>query len=231
MKLFFLLISLAFVNVSTYYDIINYKQDVVITNEHIKLAFKKEVIKVNSVANGLEHVIEQIIGNDEYTLGMMINMIALPEYPYHSEIEVCKEIQIFMREEIQNELKIDVPKVPNQNFKELNLDDLGNERRKLTGKALTNIWNKAIVGSDKDEESYSYMCYMIAVFMSTKFPLSYKRDIRIEPDGTCTMYDGVTKKTYKKYIGKWWQVIGNCTDDWLQLEEEPIDNFDQLTIH
>ncbi|XP_050421552.1 uncharacterized protein LOC126833965 isoform X2 [Adelges cooleyi] len=234
MNIFSFLISFVFVRVSTY-SLKNYIKDVVITNAHIKLAYNMNNIttKDNVVAaNGLEHVLKKIIEKTDYDLGMMNNMIAIPEYQYLNSWIECKGSQATLRLEIQNELDL----------RSLYLTELGEERRKFTQTALKNILNRtinygdpenvtkliqertihgtdalenrffrALAGPEK-EISLLWTCSLIALFMNTKFPRFYIKEIETNSNDTsCIMIynDYSIKKTYSKIEGEWCEVIVN----------------------
>ncbi|XP_050423014.1 uncharacterized protein LOC126834855 [Adelges cooleyi] len=219
MKLFCFLTSLIFVNVSTD-DLMDYQTNIAITNAHIKLASEKIIVGDGFVESGLEQVIKNIIEDDtSYSLGVMNNIIAVPETPHLNDFQESARHQSILREKIEKELDIPVPKVSvvlESDFRRLTLINLGSKRRDLTKEAIINIWNQDVVGSEEQFSSL-WICRLIALFMSTKFPLSYVRDIQFDPD-TCIIYDGVIYKTYKKIEDEWWIFTGNV--NWLKLEKE-----------
>ncbi|XP_050423524.1 uncharacterized protein LOC126835193 [Adelges cooleyi] len=151
------IISLAFVNVSSISTKIDYTKDVVITNEHIQLAFKMNNFTINDkvILNGLEHVIKKIIENRRNLFEDMNNMLVVPEYEsfYHYwgeypssglNWDALKVLQQRLRDVIRLELDIPVPEVPDENFRSLVLEELGAKRREFTGIALRNILKRTI---------------------------------------------------------------------------------------
>ncbi|XP_050423686.1 uncharacterized protein LOC126835245 isoform X4 [Adelges cooleyi] len=186
MKLFWFLISCVFVNISTY-DINDYKRDMAITS-------------------GLEHIIKNIIGNNNYSL----------DTPHLGDFEESVRDQTVLREKIQYELYIPVPEVPEQNYKTLTLIHLGDQRRKYTRPVLINIFHQVIVGF-KEQFPSVWICRLIALFTSTKFPMSYVRDIHTGPN-KCTTYDGFSLQTYRQIEGEWYHFVNNI--NFMKLEEE-----------
>ncbi|XP_050423667.1 uncharacterized protein LOC126835245 isoform X2 [Adelges cooleyi] len=205
MKLFWFLISCVFVNISTY-DINDYKRDMAITNEHIKLASDMFIITDNFNECGLEHIIKNIIGNNNYSL----------DTPHLGDFEESVRDQTVLREKIQYELYIPVPEVPEQNYKTLTLIHLGDQRRKYTRPVLINIFHQVIVGF-KEQFPSVWICRLIALFTSTKFPMSYVRDIHTGPN-KCTTYDGFSLQTYRQIEGEWYHFVNNI--NFMKLEEE-----------
>ncbi|XP_050424877.1 uncharacterized protein LOC126835990 [Adelges cooleyi] len=149
MKIFCFLTSLAFVNVSAY-NMTAYKMEVFLTNAHIELAYGMNncIVENMYITNGLEHVIKTIVYENRYYFGMMNNMIAVPEYLYQDAINVSMEIQRTMQREIEMQLKINVPEIPDEitfaDFEKLNLTQLGEERRRFTGQALKSLMSQAL---------------------------------------------------------------------------------------
>ncbi|XP_050435304.1 uncharacterized protein LOC126842387 [Adelges cooleyi] len=156
MKLFCFLTSFVFVNVSTD-QLTDYKREVIITNAHIELAYNMNNITVGNkiVANGLEHVIKQIVVDVDYEaniLGFQLSdivfeniMFTVPEcFEYLYILEEAIEIQKALQKVITDELGIAVPNIQNQNFGDLVLSQLGKERRRITLMALSNMLSHAL---------------------------------------------------------------------------------------
>ncbi|XP_050423990.1 uncharacterized protein LOC126835442 isoform X6 [Adelges cooleyi] len=214
MKLFCYLISFVFVNVSTYI-LTGYKRDILITNAYIKLAndMHNVLFEDNFATNGLEHVIKIIIEDDQiYSLGVMYNMITVPEYPYDNDLLVSSNIQETLQRLIKDELNIAVPLIDEtQAFEILNMLILGTARRRITGIALKHILSRAIdfenvtklmeerrlVGTEtlnmnnritralsgfRPGITLLQICRLIALFMSAKFPALPPTDIHIDSD-------------------------------------------------
>ncbi|XP_050443647.1 uncharacterized protein LOC126847456 isoform X2 [Adelges cooleyi] len=257
MKLFWFLTSIVFVDVSTD-DLTDYKREVIITNAHIEQAYYKNNFTVGDKTdtNGLEHVIINIIDTKEYDTcfaGMIIMniMIAVPEhYAYISDLEGAKDIQIAMQNEIK---RIDVPEVSDQTlakFDNIDLEQLGEERRRLTGKALKNMMihaldfenmtgliekrkifptelvkNRIVRYADSriQESPLLRMCRLIALFMTTKTPTAFIKSVLTGSKRTCCLTDVLTtSKTYREIDGVWWQVSTNAIDDRLQLLKKEL---------
>ncbi|XP_050425332.1 uncharacterized protein LOC126836183 [Adelges cooleyi] len=219
MNIFSFLISFVFLKVSTY-NIINYMQDLVITNEYIEVAYSMNNITTKDnvvVANGLEHVIKQIVKKSQQgSLGVLNNMFTQPDYRLDNDWNVCKEKQTALRDEIQNELEIAVPQIEDKNFRKFNLKSLAAKRRSTTTKALKNILDRAInydtfnlihesilldteafenritqtLAGPEEEISLLMMCHLIALFMNTKScdcSWFYIKETEAHSDDTCYM--------------------------------------------
>ncbi|XP_050441130.1 uncharacterized protein LOC126845990 isoform X2 [Adelges cooleyi] len=156
MKLYCFLISFVFANISAFYDLTCYKRKVLVTNKTIELAYNMNNTIGDVETNGLEQVIQTIVDNeDKYCLGKMNLMIAVPEHIHiASTIPGLKPLNIKekstyyqcrMSLEIEHVLNIPVPQIiENQNFGDLDLTELAEERRRLTGTALKNIIRRAL---------------------------------------------------------------------------------------
>ncbi|XP_050423539.1 uncharacterized protein LOC126835197 isoform X3 [Adelges cooleyi] len=254
MKIYSFLISFIFVNVSSTTTEMDYMKDVAITNAHIELAFNMNnfTIKNIIVLNGLEHVIKKIIKNEEYFLGFLNTMLVVPEYPsFGLNWGALMLLQKDVRDEIQLELNIPVPEVPDENFSKLVLEELGAKRRKFTGIALKNMLNRIIrkpenvtnlinerrhLGTDTFENkiiralagpekklSLSCMCHLIALFMSTKSPESHIKHIQINPDDTCTLKDDNFDRENKTY-----KTYGQIEGQWCQVIGNEVQRLKEL---
>ncbi|XP_050443651.1 uncharacterized protein LOC126847458 isoform X2 [Adelges cooleyi] len=218
------LLSFVFLHVSTNH--LNYKREVLITNVHIELAYNM----------------------NNFTVG---NKIIAKYYAYLYISQEAIEIQKALQSIITTELGIGVPAVPDQIFEELVLTQLGKERRRFTGKALkdlmshllTNVDNlTALVevrrinptvalnrrmvrssNSSKPEGSLLWMCRLLGLFTSTKFPISFIKNINTGHKKTCFLEDEITaNKIYREINGVWWQVNVNNIEDKLQLLEKQL---------
>ncbi|XP_050443653.1 uncharacterized protein LOC126847459 [Adelges cooleyi] len=165
MKIFCFLLSFVFVHVTTTDELTDYKREVLITNAHIELAYdmKNVTVENTTFTNGLEQVITKIVNIEinDYRLdidydrpffdlwraeiAIMNIMIAVPEYyAYFYDLDEAINIQRGMQNEIRSELGIAVPAVPDQIFEELVLTQLGEERRRFTGKVLKDMMSNAL---------------------------------------------------------------------------------------
>ncbi|XP_050435724.1 uncharacterized protein LOC126842659 isoform X4 [Adelges cooleyi] len=226
MKLFGFLISFFIVNVST--KLAFYKKMVLVTNEHIKLASDKNNFTIGQqrVANGLEHVILQLVDTID------------PKNTHRDS--VLAEHQQSIQYKIENYLKIDIPKVTNQDFYTLDLEQLGEERRSYTRIALNNILNRLIdsekiasnltsrieertvnptkvkqkqiaqIVDSKRKVPLLLICRLLAVFISTKFPKLPITVVHDQPGiQACYLYDKFkTCQAYRDINRVWW--IVNC---------------------
>ncbi|XP_050434932.1 uncharacterized protein LOC126842092 [Adelges cooleyi] len=103
----------------------------------------------------------------------------------------------------------------NQDYRSLDLRALAQDRRNLTGPALKNIINRVLdepVQDIPDDDDLPMMCYLIGLYMSTKFPTSYTRKIQIDAiSHTCTLSNAYSDKIYTKNGGSWRQINENGT--------------------
>ncbi|XP_050424845.1 uncharacterized protein LOC126835977 [Adelges cooleyi] len=137
-------------------------------------------------------------------------------------------------------------------FGDLNLTQLGEERRRVTRIALkklmspaldidnmTNliemrrilptdsVQHKIVRATDRSiEEDYPIrMCNLIALSLSTKFPTLYIKVVQARPHSTCILNDDHTPlgyKTYRKIEGVWWQVSNTAVYHTVQLLKEQL---------
>ncbi|XP_050424300.1 uncharacterized protein LOC126835634 [Adelges cooleyi] len=255
-----------FATVSAFHDLTFYKKLVAIANATINLAYNKRItIGDNIESNGLEQVIKMIVDNEHrYNLGTMNLMIAVPEkinigygLPDYENREVMENFtyyQAILTKRIKTLLDIDGPTIDEeQKFEDLDLKQLAEERRSLTGIALKNIIRRAIDFENlanfveerrinptqtlkikiadryKHRVSLSGMCRLIALLMSTKFPRSCIIEYKTDFISTCTLWDGTTKYIYREIESTWWQVNVNNINNNVKLLKEVLD-LDQRSI-
>ncbi|XP_050443648.1 uncharacterized protein LOC126847457 [Adelges cooleyi] len=230
MKLFCFLILFFFVHVSTN-RLTDYKREICITNAQIKLAGDMDIKVGDTIAGyGVEKVIKEIVNVEDHVMlrdldlqladfALMNIMIAVPEYyAYFYDLDEAIHIQRAMQDEISSKLGIAVPEVPDQNFGELVLTQLGEERRRFTKRALQLLIIDAL--GKVQEFSVLVMCRLIALFMSTKFPTSFIKNIKIGKKNTCFIQDDISAyKIYRDINGKWWQVNVNDIENKLNSLE------------
>ncbi|XP_050425372.1 uncharacterized protein LOC126836209 [Adelges cooleyi] len=141
MKLFCVLLSfICSVYVSA--DLNLYRREVFITNKHIKAASKNNH---DLHGNSLERVIKHIVFANNYGYGYEYNMyalslmIAVPEHIDLADIFFYIHFQRCIRSVIRLKTSVPVPDVQNQTSGNLNLPQLGKDRRRTTRKALRQI--------------------------------------------------------------------------------------------
>ncbi|XP_050419937.1 uncharacterized protein LOC126832928 [Adelges cooleyi] len=182
----------------------DYQLNTAITNAYVHQAFEKKIVGPDFAESGLEQVIKNIIGDDiTYGLGAILNMIAIPDTPYKEDFEESARNQTALREKIQSELDIQLPPVPS-GLTPLPLKELGIRRRKYTIQALRNIFSQVV----EAQLSPLWLCRLTALFVSTKFPMAYIRDIQTGPN-VCFTYDGVAADAYRKIGGEWRHFVGD----------------------
>ncbi|XP_050443568.1 uncharacterized protein LOC126847401 isoform X2 [Adelges cooleyi] len=243
MKLFCFLMSVFFVNVSTREPIEEYRKQIAITNTLIEVAHNTNncIVEDNFIANGLEHVIKQIVFNDvflfEYVNINFINQIIVSlEYPCNNSIQASIGLQETLKNEFVDALKIVAPDVPSEDLMNLDLPQLGDQRRSLIGKALNNIIcqaidfenitnlleerryaptensrNRIIRTSDRNlyQVPLTKMCQFITLFLLTTCPTEDVFVLPNEDKKTCTLkIKGLTPEVqvYREIDGIWWQV-------------------------
>ncbi|XP_050427968.1 uncharacterized protein LOC126837965 isoform X3 [Adelges cooleyi] len=213
MKLFCLLISFFFVEVLA--DYATYKEYVNITTEAIKLVYEKNDLTVEgrSGANGLEHLIETMVTDDNeenYKNFCKMNLlIAVPDQP---------EIVFGILEHM--------PLPPMQNLG--TLKDLGDERRNYIVPALRNlircrILDEAVQHVD-DDAFLLANCRLLGLYLSTQFPKSYIKEIEIDTtDRTCILTDKRNgKRRYRKNGNTWSEISLSNIDQTQQFLEEQL---------
>ncbi|XP_050433844.1 uncharacterized protein LOC126841392 isoform X6 [Adelges cooleyi] len=221
MKLFCFFISFVIVNVST--QLTKYTMEVLITNEHIKLAYNKKNITV-----------ENIIFSRIWYYN---NIIAVPEfytfkYPY--DLDEYVQFQKNMQDKITTLLEIPVPAITEQRFSDPDtwLRRLGEERRRYTAEVLKSIMNPYLDSKHLTElilereihptnalnnriARLEYkvpilrMCRLIALVLAVNIPPDFMRTLhRNDEDRLCILsnYKSPDKFAFRQMDGIWWQV-------------------------
>ncbi|XP_050427967.1 uncharacterized protein LOC126837965 isoform X2 [Adelges cooleyi] len=230
MKLFCLLISFFFVEVLA--DYATYKEYVNITTEAIKLVYEKNDLTVEgrSGANGLEHLIETMVTDDNeenYKNFCKMNLlIAVPDQPEivfgileHMPLPPMQKAKLFnhiMLKEIEDILDLGT------------LKDLGDERRNYIVPALRNlircrILDEAVQHVD-DDAFLLANCRLLGLYLSTQFPKSYIKEIEIDTtDRTCILTDKRNgKRRYRKNGNTWSEISLSNIDQTQQFLEEQL---------
>ncbi|XP_050425054.1 uncharacterized protein LOC126836076 isoform X2 [Adelges cooleyi] len=212
MKLFWFLVSCVIVDVSTDELLREYKKSVSITTNLIYDVSRMNIIRNHVTRNGLEYVIEKIVENSSFTLEMMNNMFAVPDFHYLRDWNICKDIQEALRRQMTIHLSFRYDEVPDPNFEAYTLVELAAQRRSITLEPLKRLWNRAI----------GWTCRFIALFMSTKYPQFFTQDV-VESGTLCTISSRWLGSTrYRKFEGRWWRVLGNDVDTCVELVPEPV---------
>ncbi|XP_050425373.1 uncharacterized protein LOC126836210 [Adelges cooleyi] len=221
MKTFCVLIPFFYVNVfAVKLAPTNYIEEIVITNIHIQQASNYNHIP--GVENVLEHVIESIAYGHEYGIDQLYFMIALPDKVNltNTQEHIAEHInrQRAMQAEITVKLSIPVPHVEIQNFEDLDLTQLGEDRRLLTGPALKNIIRRALSGY-RPNATLSQLCHLIGLMMSTKVGKIFTTTHEIYPNILCILWDRADHYIkYRVFEGQLWQVA----DDYIDKKLEPL---------
>ncbi|XP_050427564.1 uncharacterized protein LOC126837663 isoform X4 [Adelges cooleyi] len=74
------------------------------------------------------------------------------------------------------------------------------EKRRVTGTSLENTMRQALL-----DKTLWRICCMIGIYMSTRLPTSYIKNIHVESN-MCTLYDGITQQRYQQINGVLWQI-------------------------
>ncbi|XP_050425374.1 uncharacterized protein LOC126836211 [Adelges cooleyi] len=199
-------------------EITNYKKEVVITNSYIQQASDYNHSSVGG--NGLEYVIKSIVYEDEYWIDQLSYMIAVPDKANLTNIQepISEYIdqEKAMQKEIINNLPLLVTQVPDQNFSQLDLTQLGENRRLRTGKAVKKLIRRAL-GLDDPDTTFSQLCSYIGLMASTKIAKVFTTVFNTDPV-ICLLWDGADHYIkYKTIKGIFYQV-DNDTD----TEIEPL---------
>ncbi|XP_050424823.1 uncharacterized protein LOC126835934 isoform X3 [Adelges cooleyi] len=204
MKLLCVVISFVFVNVSA--DIMAYKRVVSITNLIIQNASDRNDINgSNMFIYGLEFLIKAIVYENQFSMDMSI-LFAVPEKADLVNIQNSIDQHTEMAQEMIDILSIPMPNLPDPNMANVNLTDLGKDRRRLTGKALKKILLYAIVRYDL-AMTYERLCCLIGLWISTKIPTFYIKSAEVDNNKCCVIKDEVGHVKKYAFIGnKYWQV-------------------------
>ncbi|XP_050431604.1 uncharacterized protein LOC126840138 [Adelges cooleyi] len=157
--------------------------------------------------------------------------IAVPEHAKlncRNNIMMSIHNQRRIRTEITHILGIGIaaPNARNLNFGNSNLPQLGEERRRLTGKALKQIIIHALDGTDPNVISQQ-MCRFIGLWISTEILTLYMTNTYIDPDisSVCILMDKSNHTVkYRTFNGTYWQVDVN------NIELQIIELKDQLLV-
>ncbi|XP_050444233.1 uncharacterized protein LOC126847859 [Adelges cooleyi] len=183
MKLLCVLTSFFLVNVLALINLTPFKMEVAITNVYIQDAFD------NSDENGneLERVIETMVEESVIGYVVMNFMVTVPERASLTNADLDESIdqQRAMQDEITAVTGLPIPDVPDQDFANLNLSELGDARRVLTKEALKNIIIRALNANEPIVTGiqiikFGQLCRFIGLWMSTLDPLLYIKATRIE---------------------------------------------------
>ncbi|XP_050443287.1 uncharacterized protein LOC126847198 isoform X13 [Adelges cooleyi] len=233
MKFVCFFITLVVENISAF-DEAAYKKEVFITNQMIELAYNKNDLTIgqHSEANGLEYVIEEIVNDVEYynSFAQINLMTALPDktdivllipamkyldgrlimnnivYPKVPYSEGPMYDQFILQLEIRDTL----------NSERLNLTTL-TEGRRVTGtsieSSIRHVLGTDIADVNQDQTrsvhgvSLLRICRLMGLYLSTRFPTSYIKDLWVDPMiMTCTLDEGDIQRRFKQINGVWWQI-------------------------
>ncbi|XP_050443281.1 uncharacterized protein LOC126847198 isoform X7 [Adelges cooleyi] len=108
------------------------------------------------------------------------------------------------------------------NRKRLNLSTLI-ERRRVTGtsieSSIRHVLGTDIADVNQDQirsvhgVSLLRMCRLMGIYLSTRFPTSYIRQLWIDPiNMTCTLDEGDIQRRFKQTNGVWWQIRSTTSE-------------------
>ncbi|XP_050424491.1 uncharacterized protein LOC126835748 isoform X1 [Adelges cooleyi] len=207
MKLFCVLMSLAFMHVMADISKAYYAEVVVNTNNIIQKASS-----VTNVVRGnvLEYVILVAVRSTNLNIETLNNMFTLPELE-HFESYTQKFIndQIAIHTVLANllrELSVLLPETSNGDFENMDLKTLRKNRRGYTRKALTNIIIRLQIGKEPDI-THGEACCLIGLVISTKFPNSPTTITNDEKEHTCSLTNTAGIVTmYRSFGGMFYKV-------------------------
>ncbi|XP_050443285.1 uncharacterized protein LOC126847198 isoform X11 [Adelges cooleyi] len=149
-------------------------------------------------------------------------------------MNTCKQYQTIIKHEIESILNIVYPKVPYSegpmydqfilqleirdtlNSERLNLTTL-TEGRRVTGtsieSSIRHVLGTDIADVNQDQTrsvhgvSLLRICRLMGLYLSTRFPTSYIKDLWVDPMiMTCTLDEGDIQRRFKQINGVWWQI-------------------------
>ncbi|XP_050427510.1 uncharacterized protein LOC126837620 [Adelges cooleyi] len=168
----------------------------------------------------------------------------IPELDYLNRMKKCMFLQFLFRRELVIKLNIALPIDINkrivdpefdntQNFGDLDLTDLAEQRRGQVVSALINIIRRGLDGPlwhVSDDVYMEWMSRMMGLYMSARLPSSPIKSVWINTqNGTFMLWDGSTHKRYKRILGVWHQINLNNSDP-VQLLEEQLRRLDEELI-
>ncbi|XP_050435376.1 uncharacterized protein LOC126842404 [Adelges cooleyi] len=206
MKLVCIMITLAFVNVSPILTA-DYANSVYTTNKYIKEAFDNDPA-------GLETAISNIMKGDK-PFDILNLMLAIPDKAnYWFSIEhddafistlpeqLAIVDQVAVQEAIYQVTKIHVPQLgPNENFENDSLVQLGEERRRITGKVTKKLLIAAIDAGAPRFPNLNEICNLIGLLQSMRFPDSYIKSVFVDPAGIFCMFTSLNGRIQHLDIG------------------------------
>ncbi|XP_050420413.1 uncharacterized protein LOC126833244 [Adelges cooleyi] len=210
MKTVCVLMTFIFVNVLAEINMNNYKQQVFLTNKLIQKVYEHN----NAKGNGLENVIKTFVGI--CTLGHLNLMFAIPDrLQYTGQMQISYILQENLLQTIHHTFSFPVPE-PHQFPENLNLEELGNERRDYTGRALENIFRSGLkyntiygAGARGMEFKLIDICHFIALYKNAKFlsidnSLGHINTAEDDIFGRCTLTSTLDNSTtyYKKVVNQ-----------------------------
>ncbi|XP_050425381.1 uncharacterized protein LOC126836215 [Adelges cooleyi] len=130
-----------------------------------------------------------------------------------------------MRTEIRFRTNNIMPSIQNEAFENLNLQQLGEERRRLTGEALKKIIIHALDGTEPTV-SLTEKCRFLGLWIITQIPNLHIKSTNIDPYGVCILIDKSDHNIKYRYSsGQFWYVDVNNTDfQIIQLKERVMIN-------
>ncbi|XP_050424986.1 uncharacterized protein LOC126836033 isoform X5 [Adelges cooleyi] len=160
---------------------------------------------------------------------VMSILFAVPEKADLTNMQIYMDQQIQLQLEIIDSLFLPVPNNPGPNlfcadYGDINLTDLGEARRYLTGKALRNI---IIFAIDRYESyiSFGRLCRFLGVWISTKTPTMYITSAEVDTYRCCVLKDKADHITKYTFIDDaYWQVDAENIDfKIIELKEQLLE--------
>ncbi|XP_050424492.1 uncharacterized protein LOC126835748 isoform X2 [Adelges cooleyi] len=197
MKLFCVLMSLAFMHVMADISKAYYAEVVVNTNNIIQKASS-----VTNVVRGnvLEYVILVAVRSTNLN-------IELEHFESYTQKFINDQIAIHtVLANLLRELSVLLPETSNGDFENMDLKTLRKNRRGYTRKALTNIIIRLQIGKEPDI-THGEACCLIGLVISTKFPNSPTTITNDEKEHTCSLTNTAGIVTmYRSFGGMFYKV-------------------------
>ncbi|XP_050443276.1 uncharacterized protein LOC126847198 isoform X4 [Adelges cooleyi] len=168
----------------------------------------------------------------QHELGITLN-IGFPEFPYGKDFKsmnltiLGEERRHFVKQALQNIFKRKLGPMYDQFILQLEIRDTLNsehlnlttltEGRRVTGtsieSSIRHVLGTDIADVNQDQTrsvhgvSLLRICRLMGLYLSTRFPTSYIKDLWVDPMiMTCTLDEGDIQRRFKQINGVWWQI-------------------------
>ncbi|XP_050427481.1 uncharacterized protein LOC126837597 isoform X1 [Adelges cooleyi] len=167
--------------------------------------------------------------------------VLISEIDWLNGMKKCELLQFWFRQELAVALdlplpddinqRIDDPEFDNdQNFGDLDLTELADQRRSHVVSALINMIRRGPLRNVDDDVYLLWMSRMVGLYMSARVPTSYIKQVWTNTHKrTFTLWDGITHKRYKRILGVWNQINLNNSGS-VQLLENQLRRLDEELI-